>query len=57
MKDYNPKVHLFGSTISGLGFKGCDIDAYVDIWPVENNCKEPDDSILLVRAHTSTNLQ
>ena len=28
---YHPKVYLFGSTVSGLGFKGCDIDAYMDI--------------------------
>ena len=42
VRENHPKaaVHLFGSTVSGLGFKGCDIDAYVDTWPVENNCKE-----------------
>lgn len=24
-------VHLYGSTVNGLGFKGSDIDAYVDL--------------------------
>ena len=24
-------VYLFGSTVNGLGFKGCDIDAFMDL--------------------------
>ena len=24
-------VHLYGSTVNGLGFKGCDIDAFIDL--------------------------
>ena len=27
----NCVVYLFGSTVNGLGFKGCDIDAFVDL--------------------------
>ena len=27
----NCAVRLYGSTVNGLGFKGADIDAYVDL--------------------------
>ena len=29
------KVYLFGSTVNGLGFKGCDIDSYVETGDIE----------------------
>ena len=37
LSEHYPKnvVHLFGSTVNGLGFKGCDIDAYVEVGEVE----------------------
>ena len=28
-------VYLFGSTVNGLGFKGCDIDSYVETGDIE----------------------
>ena len=33
LSDLYPKcaVQLYGSTVNGLGFKGCDIDAFVDL--------------------------
>lgn len=47
-------MYLFGSTVNGLGFKGCDIDAYVDVGLIEAKKTEKGQEITSLERDSQT---